>query len=117
MSRVSSGRPKGRHYDSHAETDRNVRFKRTCERRDPSVSRETASEGPSPAQLTELRLLYTMSRSRDFPRRRTGSRNRRFRSVSADSVDGVALVDGLMNSRLTERPDVFPHTLRRTKDR
>ena len=49
-----------------AETDRNLRFKRTCERRAASVSRETASEGPSPAQLTELRLRYTMTRSRGF---------------------------------------------------
>ena len=57
-----------------------MRFRRTCERRDASVSRETASAGPSPAQLTELRLLYTLSRSRGFPRRRTGSRNRMFLS-------------------------------------
>jgi len=42
-----------------AETAGHVRFKRPCERRDANVSRETASEGPSPAQLTELRLLYT----------------------------------------------------------
>jgi len=42
-----------------AETAGNVRFKRPCERRDASVSLETASAGPSPAQLTELRLLYT----------------------------------------------------------
>jgi hypothetical protein len=42
-----------------AETAGNVRFKRTCERRDARVRRETASEGRSPAQLTELRLLYT----------------------------------------------------------
>jgi hypothetical protein len=80
--------PEDRHHrlfrDSHnAETDRTLRFKRTVERRDTSVSRETASEGPSPAQLTELRLLYTMTRSRGFPRRRPGSRNRRVRAVSA----------------------------------
>jgi hypothetical protein len=42
-----------------AEMAGNVRFKRPCERRDANVSRETESEGPSPAQLTELRLLYT----------------------------------------------------------
>jgi len=67
------------------------------------VSRETASAGPSPAQLAELRLLYTNTRSRGFPRRRTGSpepqvagrfpgtfggqagsRNRRFLAVSAE---------------------------------
>ena len=66
-----------------AETAGNVRFKRTCKRRDAIVRMETASVGPSPAQLTELRLLYTMSRSRGFPRRRTGSRNRRFRAVFA----------------------------------
>jgi len=42
-----------------AETGGNVQFKRTCERRDASVNRETASAGPGPAQLTELRLLYT----------------------------------------------------------
>jgi hypothetical protein len=45
--------------ERRAETDRKHAVQRTCERRDASVSRETASEGPSPAQLTELRLLYT----------------------------------------------------------
>jgi hypothetical protein len=42
-----------------AEAAGSVRFKRPCERRVAGVSRETASGGPSPAQLTELRLLYT----------------------------------------------------------
>jgi hypothetical protein len=91
--------PEVRHHrlfrDSHnAETDRTLRFKRTVERRDTSVSRETASEGPSPAQLTELRLLYTMTRSRGFPRRRTGSRNRRFRDVSATVANSLPLRSG-----------------------
>jgi hypothetical protein len=74
------GRRRRSQINPSQKSDRNVRFKRTCERRDPSVSRETASAGPSPAQLTELRLLYTLTRSRGFPRRRTGSQNRRFRA-------------------------------------
>jgi len=39
-------------------TARNGLRKRTCERRDAGGRRETANAGPSPAQLTELRLLY-----------------------------------------------------------
>jgi len=70
---------------------RGRRFRRTCERRDASASRETASAGPSPAQLTELRLLYTITRSRGFPRRRTGSRNRRPCRRAAFSLRGISV--------------------------
>jgi hypothetical protein len=44
-----------RKFASVREMAGNMRWKRTCERRDPSARRETASGRPSPAQLTELR--------------------------------------------------------------
>jgi len=49
-----------------------------CERRVVRDRRETASEGPSPAQLTELRLLVHTNPKERFPAASSGSRNRMF---------------------------------------